>query len=136
LSDETLAHRLELLLARTIVEPARLVADLPRRTRWGSLHGVLAPVRDRRRGDDTLLALDWSGRDRELLIGRSPGCDVRLSAGTVSRRHARLVFRDGGWVIQDIGSLNGTLVNGVPIGRCRLRPGDRLTVADQLLRVD
>jgi pilus assembly protein CpaF len=61
---------------------------------------------------------------------------VKLSAATVSRQHARLVFRDGGWIVQDVGSLNRTLVNGVPVGRCRLRPGDRLTVADQLLRVD
>jgi pilus assembly protein CpaF len=54
----------------------------------------------------------------------------------VSRRPARLVFRDGGWILQDLGSTNGTLVNGEPAGRCRLQPGDHLVIGDHHLRID
>jgi hypothetical protein len=138
LSEQTLSHRLELLLAATIVDPAKLVADLPRSTGRRMFSRVLArlPEWRRRAEGSVLLALDWTGVERELLIGRHRGCDVQLPASTVSRRHARLVFRDGGWIVQDLELLNGTFVNGVPVGRCRLRPGDCLSVADQPLRVD
>jgi pSer/pThr/pTyr-binding forkhead associated (FHA) protein len=83
-----------------------------------------------------LLALDWSGTQDELVIGRHPNCDLVLTDTTVSRRHARLTFRDGGWVVRDLESTNGTRVNGQYVGRCRLRPGDRLELGEQSLRVD
>jgi hypothetical protein len=137
LSEETLVHRLDLLLAATVVDPVRLVADLPRRPAVRGLFARLVRFLELKPDPDdgALLALDWTGAQQELLVGRHSTCAVRLAAETVSRRHARLVFRDGGWVIQDLGSKNGTFVNGVPVGRCRLRPGDTLT-ADQVLRVD
>ncbi|MGO9974199.1 MAG: FHA domain-containing protein [Solirubrobacteraceae bacterium] len=84
----------------------------------------------------TLLALDWSGECQELLLGRDRGCDVVLCDLSVSRRHARLVFRDEKWVVQDLGSTNGTIVNGRRIGRCELRPGDRVRIGLEQLRVD
>ena len=59
-----------------------------------------------------------------------------LSSGAVFRRHAQLFFRDDKWVIRDLGSTNGTRVNGVPVGRCRLRPGDRVALGDTVLRID
>jgi pSer/pThr/pTyr-binding forkhead associated (FHA) protein len=83
-----------------------------------------------------LLALDWSGGRRELVLGRHHGCDVVLSNPGVSRLHARLVFRDGSWVLQDLQSTNGTTVNGVRVGRCELRPGDHLVLGDEHLKVD
>ena len=43
--------------------------------------------------------------------------------------HGRLLFRDGHWVICDLGSTNGTMVDGVRIGRCRLHAGDRVISA-------
>ena len=55
---------------------------------------------------------------------------------TVSRRHAQLRFRDGKWVLRDLGSTNGTTVNGVRVGRCELLPGDRLGLGELLLTVD
>jgi pilus assembly protein CpaF len=61
---------------------------------------------------------------------------VVLGDATVSRRHARLVFRDGGWIIQDLASTNGTRLNGQAVGRACLRPGDQLLLGHQLLRVD
>jgi pSer/pThr/pTyr-binding forkhead associated (FHA) protein len=47
---------------------------------------------------------------------------------TVSRRHARIDVRDGGWVVADLRSANGTLVNGWRVlDEATVRPGDRLT---------
>jgi pSer/pThr/pTyr-binding forkhead associated (FHA) protein len=54
----------------------------------------------------------------------------------VSRRHARLVFRDSCWIVQDLESTNGTAVNGRLVGRCRLAPGDDLAFADAHVRID
>jgi len=81
-------------------------------------------------------ALDWGGGEGDLVVGRGPGCAVALSDDSVSRRHARLVFRDGAWIIQDLGSTNGTIVNGERVGRCRLELGDRVRLGDQLLEID
>jgi pSer/pThr/pTyr-binding forkhead associated (FHA) protein len=82
------------------------------------------------------LALDWSGAQSELLIGRHHGCDVIVDEPTVSRRHARLVFRDHKWIVQDLTSTNGTIVNGTRVGRCELRPGDSVVLGRARLKVD
>lgn len=147
LSEDTFSRRLDQLLAAKVVDPARFVGDLSfrRALGWrGRLLAALAAVeeslgmsrlRAAPRGE-ALLALDWTGSGHELLIGRHHACDVVLSESSVSRRHARLVFRDGAWVVQDLESTNGTIVNGVRVGRCALRPGDRLLLGDAELRVD
>ncbi len=83
-----------------------------------------------------MLALDWSGAVDELIIGRSHRCDVILTSPDVSRRHARLLFRDGSWFVQDLESTNGTTVNGTRVGRCRLEPGDKLGVGGHRLEID
>jgi pilus assembly protein CpaF len=69
-------------------------------------------------------------------VGRHHGCDVVIDHPMVSRRHARLRFRDGRWILQDLESTNGTLVNGAAVGRCQLRPGDELALGDYRLVVD
>ncbi len=146
LSERTLAHRLDALFAGELIDPARLVGDLTRRASHGGIGRTLLEglnTRLRRvsawpvpREPGVLLALDWTGACEELLIGRHPSCDVIVPAETVSRQHARLIFRDGGWILQDLDSTNGTRLNGRYVGRCRLRPGDELALGDQLLRVD
>lgn len=145
LSNATFARRLDVLLTSPLIEPERLVGDLTFRTRRRALadglRRTLAATRDRlaRRGrlePATVLALDWTGARSELLVGRHPDCDVVLDDLTVSRRHARLHFRDGHWVLQDLESTNGTLVNGHGAVRCRLLPGDRLMLGDAALLVD
>jgi pSer/pThr/pTyr-binding forkhead associated (FHA) protein len=97
---------------------------------------LVALVDDPDDDHSTLLALDWSGRRDELLVGRDASCDVVLWDPAVSRRHARLVFRAGGWIVQDLQSTNGTVLNGNRIGRAELRPGDRLVLGCESLRVD
>jgi FHA domain len=146
ISHKTLLFRLDEVFHGTLLDPELLVGDLHLRgghhdlrerasqlkTTIVSLLGTLSEPGPR----ETLLALDWSGAARELSIGRSRGCDVVLTDISVSRRHARLIPRDGAWVLQDLASTNGTYLNGHPVSRCQLRPGDRLALGEALLRVD
>jgi DNA-binding NtrC family response regulator len=72
--------------------------------------------------------------DGILQIGRSPDVDIRIESDAVSRAHARLIFSRGRAQIVDLGSHNGTLVNGERIeGALVLTPGDVVTIADTLL---
>lgn len=146
LSNATFARRLDVLLTSPLIEPDRLVGDLTFRTRRRALADglrralaatadTLAP-RAPQREPAAVLALDWTGACCELLVGRHPDCDVVLDDLTVSRRHARLHFRDGHWVLQDLESTNGTLLNGQDVVRCRLLAGDRLMLGDAELLVD
>jgi hypothetical protein len=61
-------------------------------------------------------------------IGRSPDCDVFLDDVTVSRNHAVLIERDGQWLVEDQGSLNGTFVNRRRIDNAALHNGDELQI--------
>ena len=63
-----------------------------------------------------------------LSIGRRPDSDVFLDDVTVSRDHALLVRRSGGWFLDDLGSLNGTYVNRRRIESHRLADADELQV--------
>lgn len=61
-----------------------------------------------------------------FVVGRLPECDLSLKYEGVSRQHARIVFENGGYVIEDLGSANGTLVRGQRVGRHPLKDGDVL----------
>jgi hypothetical protein len=61
-------------------------------------------------------------------IGRSPDCDIFLDDVTVSRKHAVLVKQEGGYFIEDQGSLNGTFLNRRRIESGRLEHGDELQI--------
>jgi len=61
-------------------------------------------------------------------IGRSPECGIFLDDVTVSRKHAELVQRDGRWVIEDGGSLNGTFVNRKRVESAELDDGDEIQI--------
>ncbi|WP_327676474.1 DUF1707 and FHA domain-containing protein [Kitasatospora sp. NBC_00458] len=63
----------------------------------------------------------------QLTIGRIPGSGLRLNDASVSRHHAELRREGEGWVLYDLGSTNGTHVNGHRIaGGVRVRPGDQV----------
>jgi hypothetical protein len=148
LSERTLSYRLDLLFGSRLVDPARVVGDLTRRTAaraWRARIAVrLAAVERAARRllglpsatEPLVLALDWSGAQDELLLGRHPSCDVVLTDSSVSRRHAHLRFHDGSWTLRDLESTNGTIVNGARVGRCSLRPGDQLVLGGERLAVD
>jgi hypothetical protein len=143
ISEKTFVDRLDRLYSEGVIDPAGLVGDItlraPRRV-WSNLLARALELARRpapQEGSAPLtLALDWSGATDELLVGRHPRCDLVLAEPTVSRRHARLRFRDGSWALQDLGSTNGTTINGLRVGRCQLRAGDHLMLGDQHLIVD
>lgn len=139
LSEATLAHRLDLVFGRRLVDPQRVTGDLSFRgpaTILGQLREQVRRWLEPRNRSCRLLGLDWASGPEELLLGRDPSCDIVLADPTVSRRHARLRFSDGVWSLQDLDSTNGTLVNRSRVVRCRLSPGDHLTIGDEQLLVD
>src|SRR5687768_18503964 len=62
----------------------------------------------------------------EVVIGRSPECQVVLKDFGISRNHAKIVVDEDGVRILDLKSKNGTQVNGVPVVEARLKDGDRI----------
>src|SRR6186997_201751 len=62
----------------------------------------------------------------EVVIGRSPECQVVLKDFGISRQHARIVVDEDGARILDLKSKNGTQVNGVPVVEAPLKDGDRI----------
>jgi adenylate cyclase len=65
----------------------------------------------------------------KLLVGRQRDCDIPLCFPSVSARHCELELLDGYWTVRDLGSTNGTLVNGTACTTGRLLPNDVLGVA-------
>jgi len=65
------------------------------------------------------------GRGEQFSIGRDAGCDLAIADMTVSRRHATLERTPEGWLLTDLGSTNGTRVNGCRVrGKVKVTPGD------------
>lgn len=72
----------------------------------------------------------------EAVIGRDPGCDVMIPDSSVSHRHARVYQSDGQWLVEDLGSTNGTYFNDRPLTRPMLiRMGDKISVGRSVLEV-
>ena len=72
--------------------------------------------------------------DHELLIGRGESCDVKIPSIKASRDHCRIFKATGGYFLEDLGSVNGTLHNGVLIGRKLLKHNDEIEVGRIKLR--
>lgn len=86
---------------------------------------------------------DTSGAERhetfdrdEVSVGRVQGNDLMLPRGNVSKHHARLLHREGRFIITDLKSTNGTYVNGRRIGQATIvREGDTIQIGDFVLRI-
>ena len=74
--------------------------------------------------------------DDPVTIGRLPDCDIMLADTNVSRRHAEVRRQDDAIVIIDLGSTNGTKVNGAGVKERVLEDGDEITVGSTRLRFD
>ena len=74
--------------------------------------------------------------DRErIVIGRGRKADLALAEATISRAHAALGFDADGFFVQDLGSTNGTLVNGARIDRQRLKNEDEIQMGKLVIGV-
>ena len=69
------------------------------------------------------------------LVGRSRACEVCLDSSRVSRRHCCLAFGHGEVLVRDLGSTNGTRINGRRVEKGLLRPGDVLGIAHLRFRL-
>jgi len=85
-------------------------------------------------GQDRGAVADLAGE--RLVIGTQEGAGLRLRDETVSRFHCEIARQDGRLLLRDLGSLNGTLVDGVPVLVAYVRPGSLVTVGATVVRVE
>jgi hypothetical protein len=96
------------------------------------------------RGPDVVIEVHEPGRAARRIpvsgapmrIGRAPECELVLKDSRVSRRHARLHARDGVLLLTDLGSTNGTRVNGHRVTEMVLGAGDRIQIGETRLMVE
>src|SRR5438128_5833531 len=69
------------------------------------------------------------------VVGRKEECDLRLEHKSVSKMHCVIVKTDGLLLVRDLGSTNGTRVNGQRVRRAALLPNDQLTIASYKFRI-
>jgi pSer/pThr/pTyr-binding forkhead associated (FHA) protein len=77
---------------------------------------------------------EYSLRAQEVTIGRSPQASIVIDNPAVSYNHARFFWQDGTYHVQDLGSLNGTFLNGNRITQAPLSPGDTIAVGKHTIR--
>ena len=122
LQTETFTQRVDRALQASCGEElSGLTADLPaqRATPLDRLRALLRPPRRHARLPplESLMA----GR---LTLGRSSSCELVFTDDTVSRRHAELRIVEGRWMLRDLGSSNGTWVNGRRVMEAEVAAGD------------
>jgi len=146
LSHDTFVRRMELALAaRRSDELAALTADLPTESRlarvvFGSVEAVSGFTERLRRAWQAeklpKLLLPHPGSRHLLRIGRDSDNGLRLTHETVSRVHAELSRQGGLWVLRDLGSTNGTTVNGRRVtGAVVVREGDLVAFGRMAFRL-
>jgi FHA domain/DUF1707 SHOCT-like domain len=145
LSTDTFAERVGLAFeAKSGAELDELTSDVrpargPRRALLGAVEWLSSLQAD--------LAAAWSGprvpslalpriESVRLVVGRAPNCDCVLPEDCVSRRHAQLWREGDRWFLRDLGSRNGTRVNGIRvIERMEVRAGDRVSLGGATYRL-
>jgi hypothetical protein len=75
----------------------------------------------------------WVALVGDTVVGTAPDATLRPASRFVSARHCRLHRGSGGWTVEDLGSKNGTLVNGQRVSLCSLCAGDAIQLADVTL---
>ncbi len=66
-------------------------------------------------------------------IGRSPDCELQLDLLNISREHARIVYENEEYAVEDLNSTNGTLLNGLLVSKSILRNGDVIEIGEAKL---
>lgn len=113
---------------------------------FAAMHTGIGLVRGQRR-DAAIWSVDVEKGTKSLrglhvdmlgpvVVGRSPSSDIVIDEPFVSATHARFTLQGPALVLEDLGSTNGTLVNGHPIGQpVTLRDGDEVQIGDTIMRV-
>ena len=70
-----------------------------------------------------------------MVIGRGRGADIMLAEPTISREHAVIGWDTEGWYVEDLGSTNGSYVNGGRFKRHRLKQGDEIVMGRLVVEV-
>jgi hypothetical protein len=138
LSADTFAHRLDrIFAARSRAELEELVADVrsPGPVRRAAMRAVAwfsaltADFQAAWRGPRVPVLALPAQHETSTTIGRSLECDCVVTDPSVSRRHAQLRREGESWLLRDLGSSNGTRVNGMRVTEeTEVRPGDHLSL--------
>jgi hypothetical protein len=121
------------------VEEEPAAADSGRTMVYSSAGRLAQPLEERARSRDQTALLLLDGRrlvvgPSGVTLGRSRECDIVLQDPNVSRKHAEVRPRGGSWVVADLGSTNGSRLNGHPIqGSEVVKPGDQIEVGSTRL---
>jgi predicted component of type VI protein secretion system len=102
------------------------MADAPQ----SAPHWALRFISGKYQGSE--LALDLG---REIVVGRGSNADIVLMEDMVSRKHATIALSGNEVALQDLGSTNGTFLNGEKIQRASLKDGDRVLIGTSILKV-
>ena len=127
LGTDTFVERIDAAYhAKTHDELAAVTRDLPRSRRvWRAVVARLSPAVE----TPAVPLRPPEMRDGESrVLGRNQSCDYSIADPTVSGRHAALSRCGDGWRIRDLGSRNGTRVNGWLVTEQALRPGDTIAL--------
>jgi hypothetical protein len=124
-------------------EPEPVAAEESGRTVvYSNAERVAEPLQERARARSQTALLLLDGRRMVVgpagaTLGRSRQCDVVLSDPNVSRQHAEIRPRGGSWVLTDLGSTNGSRINGRAVeGPEVIRPGDEIELGSTVLRFE
>jgi pSer/pThr/pTyr-binding forkhead associated (FHA) protein len=131
LSIDTFEARVDGVVAvRDVDELARLTDDVTQPTFGALFKRLLAELIPQR---PRVLSAP-PNREAAFSIGRNERCNCVIGDSTVSRIHAHLSWEDDHWLIRDMGSLNGTYVNGWRVGEAPLADGDHVRLGGVELR--
>ena len=73
---------------------------------------------------------EYEIKERNLRVGRGPHCEIVVVDDSLSKEHAVIEFSDSGYRVRDLGSTNGTLLNGGEVKLAELKHGDRLQMGE------
>jgi len=146
MSQDSFVHRMDAALrAREQGELAQLLADLPaiRPIAGSILHRLARAGHAARNRVAALLTMPAPpalmlprGAQSSFTIGRDQACDLVLADLTVSRCHAGLHRGIGGWLLGDLGSTNGTLLNGWRVtSPVAVRVGDTVSFGSMTFKI-
>ena len=111
-------------------DPAHKASQVPSMRPGGGRSYVLRFISGKYQGGEFPIV-----NDKPIIVGRSSDLDMVLVEDMVSRKHARITMQQDQIWIDDLGSTNGSFVNGEKIKRARLKEGDRVLIGTSILKV-